>query len=64
VLGYQGAEYVVELHKGMIYVRPKGAKRGGPLDKRITPSALHDKLVAADNAPERRPQGRRVGQLR
>lgn len=54
VKGYQGSEYVVELSEGLISVRPKGARKGGPADKQITPSALHDKLVMADKAPVRR----------
>jgi hypothetical protein len=45
--GYQGAEYVVELTTQLITVRPKGAKRGGPQEVRITPSSLHDKLILA-----------------
>lgn len=47
--GYQGAEYVVELTTGFITVRPKGAKRGGPQEVRISPSSLHDKLLLAWN---------------
>ena len=43
--GYQGKEYVVELTEQFITVRPKGAKRGGPQEVRITPSSLHDKLI-------------------
>lgn len=47
--GYKGAEYVVELTEQYITVRPKGAKRGGPQEVRITPSSLHDKLILAWN---------------
>jgi hypothetical protein len=48
LVGYQGAEYAVELTKGFITIRPKGAKRGGPAEKRITPSSLHDLLILRD----------------
>lgn len=47
VKGYQGKEYVVELRSDQIIVRPKGARRGGPAEVTITPSALHDKLILA-----------------
>lgn len=43
--GYQGALYVVELTTKFITIRPKGAKRGGPQEERITPSQLHDRLI-------------------
>lgn len=46
--GYQGQEYVVELTSRLITVRPKGSKRGGPAEKSITPSKLHDMLVMRD----------------
>jgi len=46
--GYQGSEYVVELTEQFITVRPKGSRRGGPAEKRITPSSLHDLLILRD----------------
>lgn len=45
--GYQGSEYVVELTTRLITIRPKGARRGGPQEVQITPSLLHDRLMAA-----------------
>ena len=60
VKGYQGAEYVVELTATRIVVRPKGARRGGPLERSITPSLLHDKLLLADSAPVRRRRVKRT----
>jgi hypothetical protein len=47
VNGYQGSKYVVELRSNLIVIRPKGARRGGPTEVSITPSALHDKLLLA-----------------
>ncbi len=47
LVGYQGAEYVVELTRTFITVRPKGSRRGGPAEVRISPSSLHDKLLLA-----------------
>jgi hypothetical protein len=47
--GYQNSEYVVELTEQFITLRPKGSRRGGPSEKRITPSALHDLLVLRDS---------------
>jgi hypothetical protein len=46
--GYQGVEYVVELTEQFITIRTKGSKRGGPVEKRITPSSLHDLLILRD----------------
>lgn len=43
--GYQGQEFVVELTARRITVRPKGARRGGPNERSITPSALLDYLI-------------------
>lgn len=45
VLGYHGAPFIVELSKGRISVRPKGAKKDGPNERSISPSALLDLLV-------------------
>ena len=47
VTGYKGSKYVVELRSGMILVRPKGSRSGGPQEVQITPSALHDRLLLA-----------------
>ena len=65
VLGYQGAEYVVELRSNLILVRPKGTRRGGSAEVAITPSRLHDRLLAARTEEERprRRRGRQVGRL-
>jgi len=46
LVGYQEQEYVVELTRRLIVVRPKGARRGGPQEVQITPSLLHDRLMA------------------
>lgn len=48
LIGYQGSEYVVELTTRLITIRPKGSRRGGPLEKQITPSSLHDHLLRRD----------------
>ena len=58
VVGYQGAEYVVELRASEILIRPKGSRSGGPAEVATTPSAIHDRLLLA-----REQRLRRVGIL-
>ncbi len=48
LVGHDGEEIVVELHARRIVLRPKGARRGGPAERVVTPSRLYQWCVEAD----------------
>jgi hypothetical protein len=59
LVGYKGEEYVVELRRTLILVRPKGSRSGGKAEVAITPSALHLRLMTARVEEERRERRRK-----
>jgi hypothetical protein len=54
ILAGRDGDYVVELRASLILVRPKGTRRGGPAEIAITPSLLHQRILAARAEEERR----------
>lgn len=65
ILSQFGDEYVVELRREVIVLRPKGSRRGGPAEVQLSPGKLYihavaNKLEAGKTRRRRKPRRGRL----
>lgn len=60
MLGRDGDEYVVELRRSLILVRPKGTRRDGKQEVAVGPGQIHQRLLIA-RIDEEKKEARKMG---